>query len=72
MENKDENNVPYVPIENKILLTPKEVKALTGIGARTIDDLARKPGCPFVLYVGKKKLIKRKQFEDYIANQIEI
>ncbi|MDY2790705.1 MAG: excisionase [Lachnospiraceae bacterium] len=28
--------------------------------------------CPFVLYVGKKKLIKRWEFEEYLSEQIEI
>ena len=28
--------------------------------------------CPFVLYVGKKKLIKRKEFEKYLAENVEI
>ncbi|MBR5187006.1 MAG: hypothetical protein IKW18_00930 [Clostridia bacterium] len=30
------------------------------------------PGCPFVLYVGTKKLVKRKEFEEYISHQISI
>jgi len=30
------------------------------------------PNCPFVLYVGKKKLIKRREFEEYLSEQIEI
>ncbi len=28
--------------------------------------------CPFVLYVGKKKLVKRKEFEKFITDNIEI
>ncbi|MBQ2988718.1 MAG: hypothetical protein IJD59_06425 [Clostridia bacterium] len=28
--------------------------------------------CPFVLYVGTKKLVKRKEFEEYISRQISI
>ncbi|MDD6810834.1 MAG: excisionase [Lachnospiraceae bacterium] len=28
--------------------------------------------CPFVVYVGKKRLIKRKEFERYISERIEI
>ena len=28
--------------------------------------------CPFVLYVGAKKLVKRKEFERFISENIEI
>ena len=30
------------------------------------------PKCSFVLYVGNKKLVKRKEFEQYISNTLEI
>jgi hypothetical protein len=32
----------------------------------------RKPNCPFVLFVGKKKLVKRKEFEEYISKTLYI
>ena len=34
---------------------------------RIIPIWEKVPGDPFVLYVGKKKLIKRKEFESFIA-----
>ena len=41
--------------------------------SKDIDDACRKiPNCPFVLYVGKKKLIKRAEFERYLLENIEI
>jgi hypothetical protein len=30
------------------------------------NDLLRAPNCPFVLFVGTKKLVKRKLFEEFL------
>ena len=37
-----------------------------------LEEMLKVPNCPFVLYVGKKKLIKRREFEEYLSEQIEI
>jgi len=37
-----------------------------------LEELLKIPNCPFVLYVGKKKLIKRREFEKFLAENIEI
>ena len=34
--------------------------------------MLRAPNCPFVLFVGTKKLVKRKEFEDYISQKLVI
>lgn len=34
--------------------------------------MLRTPNCPFVLYVGTKKLVKRKEFEEYISQSLII
>lgn len=61
-----------VPIWEKVTLTIEEAAALSNIGINKIDELAKKPKCPFVLYIGRKKLIKRKEFEKYISNNCEL
>ena len=61
-----------VPIEAKVALTIKEAAEYSNIGINKIESLLRTPRCPFVLYVGKKKLVKRKKFEKFIADNIEI
>ena len=61
-----------VPIEAKVALTIKEAAEYSNIGINKIETLLRTPRCPFVLYVGKKKLVKRKEFEKFIADNIEI
>jgi len=61
-----------VPIYQKIALTIKEAAQYSNIGINKIDQMLRTPNCPFVLFVGTKKLVKRKEFEEFIRSQIEI
>ena len=68
----DNDITEYVPISQKVTLSIREAAAYSGIGINKIDSLLRTPGCPFVLYIGTKKLVKRKQFEDFIAEKVAI
>ena len=61
-----------IPIYKKLLLTKEEAASYSHVGINKIEELLKVPNCPFVLYVGKKKLIKRKEFEEFIALNIEI
>lgn len=61
-----------VPIWEKACMTIEEAAAYSNIGINKIDELAKMPNCPFVLYIGRKKLIKRKAFEEYISKNIEL
>lgn len=64
--------IEKVPIHLKMTLTIKEAAEYSNIGINRIDALLRQPNCPFVLYVGTKKLVKRKEFEQYISNKFTI
>ena len=59
-----------VPI--KMTLTIKETAAYSNIGINKIESMLRSPNCPFVLYVGSKKLVKRREFEQYISHKLMI
>ena len=61
-----------VPVWEKMNLTVEEAAAYSNIGINKIDEMAKSPNCSFVLYIGRKKLIKRKEFEQYIAKSVEI
>ncbi|MEE1255011.1 MAG: excisionase [Lachnospiraceae bacterium] len=61
-----------IPIWNKVMLTKEEAAAYSHIGINKLEELLKIPNCPFVLYVGKKKLIKRAEFERYLLENIEI
>ena len=47
-----------VPIHLKMTLTTKEAAEYSNIGINKIDSMLRTPNCPFVLFVGTKKLVK--------------
>ena len=34
--------------------------------------MLREDGCPFVLFVGSKKLVKRREFEAYLAERFAV
>ncbi len=65
-------NVEKVLIHEKLNLTIREAAEYSNIGINRIDEMLKKPNCPFVLYVGSKKLVKRKEFEEYIRKQLVI
>ena len=66
------SDIHPTPAHLKMTLTIKEAADYSNIGINKIDSMLRKPNCPFVLYVGTKKLVKRKEFEDYISQQLII
>ena len=61
-----------IPIEKKINLTIREAAEYSNIGINKLETLLRMPRCPFVLYVGKKKLVKRREFEKFLSENIQI
>ncbi len=61
-----------IPIWEKAMLTKQEAALYSDIGINKLEEMLKVPNCPFVLYVGKKKLIKRREFEEYLSEQIEI
>ena len=67
-----ETSKPEMPFWLKMTLTMKEAAAFSIIGINKIEELLKQPKCDFVLYVGNKKLVKRKEFEQYISRSLEI
>ena len=61
-----------VPINEKLLLTIKEAALYSNIGLNRIDAMLREEGCPFVLFVGSRKLVKRREFENYISERFVV
>ena len=61
-----------VPIHLKLTLSIKEASEYSNVGINKIDAMLKQPNCPFVLYVGSKKLVKRKEFEAYISSKLII
>ena len=61
-----------VEIKDKMTLSIEEAAAYSGIGINKLRELTKSPFCDFVLYVGKKTLIKRVPFEEYINRATEV
>ena len=66
---KDETKVP---IHLKVTLTIKEAAEYSNIGINKIREISNNPRCNFVIFVGKKRLIKRKEFEKFISDNVEL
>ena len=71
-DTSDEKEVVNVPIEKKLNLTIREAAEYSNIGMNKINEMLRNPMCCFVLYVGTKKLVNRKEFEQFLAGRMEI
>ena len=65
-------NENKVPISEKIVLTVQECAALTGIGQNTLELALNQPKCPFVLKVGRKRMIIKDAFIKYINKHREL
>ena len=55
-----------VPVWEKQNLTIEEAAAYSNIGQNKLREISDNERCPFVLWVGNKRLIKRRQFDRYI------
>lgn len=61
-----------VPIWEKVALTIDEAAAYSNIGVNKIRSMTDEPHCSFVVFVGNRKLIKRKEFEKYISQKLTL
>lgn len=61
-----------VPIWEKVTLTIDEAAEYSNIGINKIRELSNNPRCNFVIFVGKRRLIKRKEFEKFISENVEL
>jgi len=61
-----------IPIWEKLNLTLEEASAYTNIGINKLRDEVHKPNCNFVLKIGSRKIIKRKELEIWNSEQKKI
>lgn len=71
-ENMRSNHINKIPIWEKSNLTIREAAEYSNIGINRIEELLKVPNCKFVLYVGKKKLVKRREFDKFLSDTVEI
>ena len=72
VENMDNHNIDKVAIWEKANLTIREAAEYSNIGIKQLEELLKRPNCSSVLYVGKKKLVKRREFEKFLGDTVEI
>ena len=61
-----------VPLEQRILLTIPEAAKYTGIGVNRLRRLANKRNSKLIIWVGARKMFKRKQLDEYLENASSI
>jgi len=61
-----------VPVWEKSNLTIEEAAQYSNIGQNKLRELTESEDCKFVLWVGTKRLIKRKLFDEYIEKAYSI
>lgn len=61
-----------VPLWCKTALSIEEAVAYSGIGRNKLYEMTTDENCPFVLWIGTKRLIKRKAFDEYIGKMYSI
>lgn len=57
-----------MPIERKLLLTVMEAAEYSNLGRDKIRDMARDSGCKWAIFNGRKLLIKRAAFAEYLES----
>ena len=60
------------PIWERKWLTIEEAAAYCGIGSRKLREMSDSEFCPFVLWNGSKRLIKRRKLDEYLDNAYSI
>lgn len=55
-----------IPLWLKPILSVTETSIYTGISANKIYEMSESEDCPFVLWMGNRRFIKRKAFEKFI------
>lgn len=60
------------PLWHKSYLTVEEAAAYSGIGKDKLRELTDDENCPFVLWNGTKRLIKRRVLDEYLDKAYSI
>ena len=58
-----------IPIWQKSNLNIKEASVYFNIGEAKLRNMIQEIDCDYVIYIGKKALIKRKKLEEYLSDK---
>jgi len=62
----------HIELSQKSLLTLEEAAGYFNIGVNKLRELTNDDNCPYVLWNGSKRLIKRKPFEEFLYNSYSV
>ena len=69
---RGKDDMKDIPIWEKSNLTLEEAAAYSSIGTGQLREITNSENCKFVLWVGSKRLIKRRLFDQYIEESYSI
>lgn len=61
-----------IPVYEKVMLTVQEAAAYTGIGVNKLREMSDEEGCDYVLWVGNRRLFKRRKLEEFIERAYSV
>ena len=61
-----------VPIWERVTLTLEEAAAYTGIGVCKLREMSDEPGCEYVIWVGGRRMLKRKKLEEFLEKALSV
>lgn len=72
MENETKKDKIQVPISEKFMLTLEETAAYTGVGMQKLREISVDEHCDFILWIGRKRMFKRKKLEEHLEKTYSI
>ncbi len=72
MEENNKQERIVVPLSEKYLLTIPEAAKYTGIGVNRMRRLANKRNSKLIIWVGARKMFKRKMLDEYLKTATTI
>ena len=66
------DNQGKIPIWEKPNLTLDEAASYFNIGINKLRDMSNEDDCNYVIWIGSKRLFKRKKLEEYLESQYSL
>lgn len=67
-----EEKLQIVPIWERVTITLEEAAAYTGIGVCKLREMSNEPGCDYVLWVGGRRLFKRRKLDEFLEKSFSV
>lgn len=67
-----EQKLQIVPIWERVTITLEEAAAYTGIGVCKLREMSNEPGCDYVIWVGGRRLFKRRKLDEFLEKSFSV